>query len=617
MAQTGGTRGRIVGGRYRLGTMLGRGGMGTVWRAVDEMLHRDVAIKELRLPDHLDDEEKDLARERTLREARAAARIGHPNVVTIHDVVEEGDIPWIVMELVEAQSLAEILETQGTLTPADAAELGLKVLDALLAADDKGVVHRDVKPANILVTTHGRVVLTDFGIATATGTATLTTTGMLVGSPDFLAPERAEGKRPLLGADLWSLAVVLYMAVEGRNPFRRGTMISTLNAILTDQADPPRHAGGLEPVIAGWLVKDPDQRMGAREGARILREVADSTPSRQFDAVPPPPTHQPATSEQPTTPAGAYDPHQHAQPGFDGDAAQHPGGNTPPRAWSQPAYSSADAGTSATRDTPAGGPPQQTPSQPYRPMPEPRRRGTGRIVSVVALVVALIVGGVVVGVLVTRDDGKDDTTATNTKSSGAGTAPQIPDNQSPAAGTPSAGGAVVPPAKPPSQGTQGGGTTGPTALPGYVWTKDAAGFSLFVPVGARREVTGTQKDQVDYRTADGKVLIRIGMTKVGGNPLANFSTNEAGFKSRYASSYRQVQLKDYAGYRPGWQAAVWEFTWNGDPLATGSTKPAHAMDLGIVTDRNTDYAIYVASYEADWSKAHDAFQNVAAYFQQN
>ncbi|MYW02216.1 protein kinase, partial [Streptomyces sp. SID3343] len=295
--------------------MLGRGGMGTVWRAVDEMLHRDVAVKELRLPDHLDDEEKDLARERTLREARAAARVGHPNVVTIHDVVEEGGIPWIVMELVEAQSLAEILETQGTLTPADAADLGLKVLDALLAADEKGVLHRDVKPANILVTTHGRVVLTDFGIATATGTATLTVTGMLVGSPDFLAPERAEGKRPALAADLWSLAVVLYMAVEGRNPFRRGTMISTLNAILTDEADPPRHAAGLGPVIDGWLVKEADRRMTAEEGARILREVADSTPSRAFGAsapaVPsvPPPPHVGGVPATPTTPPRAYPAH--------------------------------------------------------------------------------------------------------------------------------------------------------------------------------------------------------------------------------------------------------------------------------------------------------------------
>ncbi|MFI6585024.1 protein kinase [Embleya sp. NPDC050493] len=616
MAQTGGTRGRIVGGRYRLGTMLGRGGMGTVWRAVDEMLHRDVAIKELRLPDHLDDEEKELARERTLREARAAARIGHPNVITIHDVVEDGGIPWIVMELVEAQSLAEILETQGTLTPADAAELGLKVLDALLAADEKGVVHRDVKPANILVTTHGRVVLTDFGIATATGTATLTTTGMLVGSPDFLAPERAEGRRPLLAADLWSLAVVLYMAVEGRNPFRRGTMISTLNAILTDQADPPRHAGALEAVIDGWLIKDPDQRMGAEEGARILREVAASTPSRQFDAVPPPPTHSLGAPEQPTTPAGAYDPHQHAQPGSESGAAQHPGGNTPPGAWSQPGYSPADPGASATRTSSmAGAPPHppQTPPEPYRPVPEPRRRGTGRVVAVVALVVALIVGGVVVGILVTKDDGKDDTAANPTAPQTG--APSTPGQSS--GPTTSTGASVVPPAQPPSPGSSSGGTAAPATLPGYVWTRDQMGFSLFVPTGAKREVTGVEKDQIDYRTADGKVLIRIGLTKVGGNPLANFRTNEKNFKAAYSTSYKQIQLDDYAGYRPGWQAAVWEFTWTGDPLATGTKKPAHAMDLGIVTDRNTDYAIYVASYETDWTKAHDAFQNVASYFRQN
>ncbi|MGC0422348.1 serine/threonine-protein kinase [Embleya sp. AB8] len=612
MAQTGGTRGRIVGGRYRLGTMLGRGGMGTVWRAVDEMLHRDVAIKELRLPDHLDDEEKDLARERTLREARSAARIGHPNVVTIHDVVEDGGIPWIVMELVEAQSLAEILETQGTLTPADAAELGLKVLDALLAADAKGVLHRDVKPANILVTSHGRVVLTDFGIATATGTATLTTTGMLVGSPDFLAPERAEGKRPLLAADLWSLAVVLYMAVEGRNPFRRGTMISTLNAILTDEADPPRHAGGLAPVIAGWLIKDAELRMDADEGARILHEVANSTPSRQFDAVPPPPTPAVAPG-MPTTPAKAYDPHQHAQPGHDTGAAQHPGGNTPPNSWSQPGYPPAEP-TPTHSAPPAGGPPTHPPIPPHHSAPAPRRGRTGPIVAVVALVVALIVGGVVVGILVTKDKGKDDKATPDPASSGpASSVTQVPPGGSsaPVTSSPTTSTASgLPPAKPPPQGT-----AAPATVPGYTWTRDPAGFSLFVPIGAKREVTGQQKDQIDYRLGD-KVLIRIGLTKVGRNPLANFRANEVDFKVAHPD-YRQVQLQDYAGYRANWQAAVWEFTWNGDPLATGTKNSAHAMDLGIVTDKGTDYAIYVASYESDWAKAHEAFEKAATYFQQS
>lgn len=610
MAQTGGTRGRIVGGRYRLGTMLGRGGMGTVWRAVDEMLHRDVAIKELRLPDHLDDEEKELARERTLREARSAARIGHPNVVTIHDVVEDGGVPWIVMELVEAQSLAEILETQGTLTPADAAELGIKVLDALLAADDKGVLHRDVKPANILVTPHGRVVLTDFGIATATGTATLTTTGMLVGSPDFLAPERAEGKRPLLAADLWSLAVVLYMAVEGRNPFRRGTMISTLNAILTDQADPPRHAGGLEPVIDGWLIKDPDLRMGVEEGARILRDVANSTPSRQFDAVPPPPTHSPAP-QTPTTPVGAYDPHQHAQPGSDSGATQHPGGNTPPTAWSQPAHSPAEAAISSTRTgPPIGGPPHRppTPPEPYRPTPEPRRGGRGRVVAVVALVVALIVGGVVVGLVVTKDKDKGDKAGSNPVSSG-GTGPGPTGSTAP--NTPPSG-STGPTTPPP---TVSGRPANPPA--GYELVRDPLGFSLFMPSGVTRSLTGVNRDQIKYLTADKQTVYLIGATPVGNDPKGNFETIEPTAQKRTA--YNRLQLRDFTPVPPGSRkAALWEYTWQGDPIGEDTTKrvPSHAMNLGIVTNGNTDYALYVASYESNWdSVSRDRFDKMTESFQ--
>ncbi|WP_406283379.1 protein kinase domain-containing protein [Embleya sp. NBC_00896] len=609
MAQTGGTRGRIVGGRYRLGTMLGRGGMGTVWRAVDEMLHRDVAIKELRLPDHLDDEEKDLARERTLREARTAARIGHPNVVTIHDVVEDGGIPWIVMELVEAQSLAEILETQGTLTPADAAELGLKVLDALLAADAKGVLHRDVKPANILVTPQGRVVLTDFGIATATGTATLTATGMLVGSPDFLAPERAEGKRPLLAADLWSLAVVLYMAVEGRNPFRRGTMISTLNAILTDEADPPRHAGGLEPVIAGWLIKDSDRRMGAQEGERILREVANSTPSRQFDAAtpPPPPTYNPNVPDAPTSPVGPYDPHEHAQPGHDTGAAQHPGGNTPPRAWPQPEYPPADALAPTRTASMAGGLPPHTPREPYpsAPQPEPRRGGSGRMIAVVALVVALIAGGVAVGIMVTKDEDKG---------AAAGPATKSPEPSGPGPTTPGPGSSTNPP-------SSGGPSTSsaPTPPPGYELVKDPLGFSLFLPKGtsASRTLVGVKKDQIQYTTVDRKTVYLIGATPIGNDPKGNFARIEPTAMKKPA--YERLQLRDYTPVPPGSRkAALWEYTWEGDPIGGDETKriASHAMNLGIVTNGNEDYALYVASYQSDWaSVSEERFRQMTASFQ--
>jgi serine/threonine protein kinase len=578
--------------------------MGTVWRAVDEMLHRDVAVKELRLPDHLDDEEKDLARERTMREARAAARVGHPNVVVIHDVVEEGGIPWIVMELVEAQSLAEILETQGTLTPADAADLGLKVLDALLAADAKGVLHRDVKPANILVTTHGRVVLTDFGIATATGTATLTMTGMLVGSPDFLAPERAEGKRPGLAADLWSLAVVLYMAVEGRNPFRRGTMISTLNAILTDEADPPRHAAGLGPVIDGWLVKDADLRMSAEEGARILREVADSTPSRQFGALPPevgPVPPPPRAADVPAAPPSAYQAHEHALPGFDSGAAQHPGGNTPPSAWPTPQYPPADPATQPG-GVPGGGLPPHTPRDPYTSAPPRPSGGRGRVIAVVALVVALIAGGVVVGILASGGDDKDNKAAPSpTVDATAGSSNSNPNsNSNPTAPPPSSG---LPTSSPSASDR-------PKAPSGYEAVADPDGFTVNLPKGSTRSLTGPKRDQIKYVSPDRKTVYLFGTTRIPNGPLDNF-TDSVEPQARSKPGYDRLQLRSYTPLPPGTlEAALWEYTWNGDPIGGDTTKSvaSHALNLGIRTNAGKDYALYAASYESDWTVTKERFQ---------
>ncbi|WP_436786430.1 serine/threonine-protein kinase [Yinghuangia sp. YIM S10712] len=266
---SGGKTDRVVNGRYRLEEPLGRGGMGTVWLAVDELLRREVAIKEVRIPDDLDAGEQEVLRERAMREARAAARVVHRNVVTIYDVVEDGDRPWIVMELVRARSLEEAIKEDGPLEPEDAAEIGLGVLAALRAARAADVLHRDVKPSNILLVPDGRVVLTDFGIATVLGSATLTATGMLIGSPEYLAPERVLGRRPGAASDLWSLGVTMYQAVEGRSPFHRPSPVETLTAILTDEAEPARNAGGLRPAIEALMRKDPDTRPD-EEAAELL-----------------------------------------------------------------------------------------------------------------------------------------------------------------------------------------------------------------------------------------------------------------------------------------------------------------------------------------------------------
>ncbi|WP_228920525.1 serine/threonine-protein kinase [Streptomyces sp. DH20] len=265
---------RVIAGRYRLLSPLGEGGMGTVWRARDEVLHREVAVKEVRAPAGLPASDVERMYARLEREAWAAARIADRTVVTVYDVATEDGRPWIVMELVRGLSLAEVLDAEGPLSPPRAARIGAEVLAALRAAHAAGVLHRDVKPANVLIANDGRVVLTDFGIATVEGSAALTMTGEVVGSPEFLAPERALGRTPGPESDLWSLGVLLYAAVEGHSPFRQDTPLSTLRAIVDEELPPPRRAGPLAPVIEGLLRKDPAERLSPDRALEALRVVA-------------------------------------------------------------------------------------------------------------------------------------------------------------------------------------------------------------------------------------------------------------------------------------------------------------------------------------------------------
>ncbi|MCA2214233.1 serine/threonine-protein kinase [Jidongwangia harbinensis] len=261
-------------GRYRLGESLGRGGMGQVWLARDETLDRDVAVKEIILPPELMAGERDAVQRRTLREARAAARLSHGNVVQVYDVLQADGRTWIVMEYVPSRSLQEVVAADGPLEPRRAAQMGLQILAALRAAHRAGVRHRDVKPANVLLADDGRVVLTDFGIATIEGDSVVTRADLVLGSPEFMSPERARNGVATPGSDLWSLGATLYTAVEGRSPFHRESTLGTLTALAADEPDPPEHAGVLAPVLDGLLRKDPEQRIDAAETERLLRVAA-------------------------------------------------------------------------------------------------------------------------------------------------------------------------------------------------------------------------------------------------------------------------------------------------------------------------------------------------------
>ncbi|WP_424214526.1 serine/threonine-protein kinase [Streptomyces sp. BI20] len=272
------TEDRIVAGRYRLLGPVGRGGMGVVWRARDEVLAREVAVKEVRPASGADPQEAARWYARLEREAWAAARVSHRGVVTVYDVVTEAGRPWIVMELVRGISLAETLEADGPMEPGRVAALGERLAEALAAAHAAGVLHRDVKPANVLIGNDGRVVLTDFGIARYAGATALTLTGELVGSPEYLAPERVLGGEVGPASDLWSLGALLYAAVEGVSPFRRASPPETVWAAVGEEPTPARRAGPLAPVLTGLLHKDPGRRLSASAAAGLLRAVAAERP---------------------------------------------------------------------------------------------------------------------------------------------------------------------------------------------------------------------------------------------------------------------------------------------------------------------------------------------------
>jgi serine/threonine protein kinase len=276
----------VLAKRYRLLHALGHGAMGTVWRAHDELLQRDVAIKEIRFPAELDENERVVFYRRTLREARAPARVRHKSIIEVYDVVQEHARPWIVMELIEAPTLEQHLKANGPMRPEDAARLGKQLVAALEEAHTAGVLHRDIKPSNVLLAPN-RVVLTDFGLAVTNGSSTITKVGTFVGSPAYVAPEVARGGKATPESDLWSLGATLYTAVEGRPPFDHESVMATLSAVLTEDPKPTQRAGDMAPVISGLLQRNPQKRLSHAKLAERLDRAA--TPRRSSAAMTIPP----------------------------------------------------------------------------------------------------------------------------------------------------------------------------------------------------------------------------------------------------------------------------------------------------------------------------------------
>jgi eukaryotic-like serine/threonine-protein kinase len=278
---------RVVADRYVVKARLGQGGMGVVWHAHDTVLGRAVAVKEVALPPTLPAAERRAAEARVMRGARAAARLNHPGAVTVYDVVHDQGHTFVVMELVQAPTLAGLVQAEGPLPPARVAEIGGKLAGVLEAAHRAGIVHRDVKPGNIMVSGDGRVQLADFGIASLQGDPQLTATGLVIGSPAYMAPEQASGQPSGPPADLWALGATMFYAVEGAPPFDKGALVPTLAAVVNEDPRPMRRAGELAPVIGALLAKDPVARPSAPKLRDWLGALVDRARPIPFPEAPP------------------------------------------------------------------------------------------------------------------------------------------------------------------------------------------------------------------------------------------------------------------------------------------------------------------------------------------
>ncbi len=560
---------RLVAGRYRLLTTLGSGGMGTVWRARDEVLDREVAVKEVTFPQGLTEADRAVLVERTRREARAAARLDHASAVTVYDVVEQDGAPYLVMELVEARTLADVVREDGPLTPQRTAEVGLSLLGALEAAHARGIVHRDVKPSNVMVRDDGRVVLTDFGIATSTGDSSLTSTGLLLGSPAYIAPERARGKPPEPASDLWSLGATLFTAVEGRPPYSGDEPILTVTAVVTGEHEPFVAAGPLEPVLEGLLEKDPALRLDAARAADLLRRVAHSRPDPTRALPVPVPVPQARTS--------ALDL---------GDVREE---------------------LAAAPTTPARVPPPRPVTRPVpprsRPAPPAGRGRRGWLAPLAVAGVLLAGGGAAWALTQDADPGGSDAAApsdasSSSPTSAASTAPP-PVAEEPASPEPTSEPTDEATEEPTTQPTEDAPAEEPTdeepADGARVGTTDAAdGWTVTLPAGYERRGGGR------YRQADTGRELRIETGEGQPDAIADRERQAASF-ARNNPSYREIRIDPVQS--KGVQGADWEFTFDG----------LHVLNRVFVVG-GTGHSLWLQTPEDDFSQARQDFQLIADAF---
>jgi serine/threonine protein kinase len=577
---------RLVADRYRLVEPLGQGGMGRVWKARDEVLHRDVAIKELVPPPGLTPEERQEMRERSLREARAIARLNNVNVVRIFDVLRTDGDPWIVMEYVASRSLQDVLASDGPVSPVRAAEIGLGVLGALRAAHRSGVVHRDVKPGNVLLADDGRVVLTDFGLATVPGDPNVTRTGLVLGSPAYIAPERARDGTAGPEADLWSLGATLFAAVEGQSPYARPSAIGTLAALATEPPPPPRRAGPLKPVLNGLLRKDPRARITADEAEKLLRRAAGRRPRAGrplLDGVRRPSAlgHRENETATKVVPSPRL-PAEMAIPVIPGKTMKI----------STPATTPAPEPPAA--ETTVVEPPAEVEAVPEQPVTPSEPAPVNRMPWLTAVAGLLVVVLALVLMSVLNGDDEDPggpaaaTSGPTTPAAAPTTAAPAPTTAAPTTPAPSATGAP----------------SGVTLPAGWHMYTDSTGFSVAVP---QSWTVSRDRTMVYFREPGGeRRLLGIDQTdQPKSDPVADWTRQEQQRRSDYRS-YQRVKIAavDYFD-----KAADWEWIYtsrNGNRI--------HVVNRGFVTAPDKAYAIYWSTPDASWAANQDEFALIAGSF---
>jgi eukaryotic-like serine/threonine-protein kinase len=592
---------RLIAGRYRLLELLGKGGVGQVWRARDELLRRDVAVKEIVFPTTVSELDRASMQARVLREARAAAGLPHSSVVTVYDVIRDEAHGYIVMELIEACSIGELVQRDGPMPVAKVAAIASQMVDVLEVAHEHGIIHRDVKPGNVMVLPDGTVKLADFGIAWIKDDPKITATGLVLGSPSFMAPEQAQGRESTAATDMYGLGATLYYAVEGELPFDKGQAIATLSSVMVDPPRQPTRAGALAPVIRALMAKEPAARPSAAQVRRSLAPLVGR-------GLPPPVDGGDDSREERSRTARA--------PLIFDDLAPAPA-----------AAASAGAVLGArAANAPAASVQEGVPEKIHAEIALGWDQGqrwqsstVARIIGVV-LVAALAAGAIFflsrLGSGTHTKDGQGAAAAQDKHHKKAGTGAGKPSPGNTAAGVaaapaPSASAPAVGPSA--SAGsTSAGSTSGSTSVSGVVpaagwvpYANTSVGWSIAYPPGWAPQ----QRDShdLDFSDPSGGRYLRVAWTTTPGpDPAARWREYSKSFGARYAN-YHTIRISPNFRFK-GWKASAWEYTYSdGGSLL-------HAVDLALVNG-TYGFALNFQTHDSDWAASQDIFRAFKQSFQ--